>query len=405
MRPLHSIFWDYFIDKRLGGPPGYLAHLRAGLDLLPPNPNVEIWIDCYSESHFPKSEKRSLTQGELRSELIRQIRYFENPGNFELSHEEFARLMRRRPKSVHLHTSPLAYKVIRTFKRHGIDNIPVILTSHTPESNGKEMADQYRVPGMEPSLVQHFEDCVRFIEALAFQSSDIWVFPSREAMEPYYATIPDFERWERGRDIRFIETGASQPRQSVATGQAKAHFGLSGRKVVSFIGRHNEVKGYDIFCRVASRLLEMREDVSVLVAGAPNPHLPPPVHQRWTELGWYGFPGDVLAASDIYVLPNRMTYYDLILIEALAIQAPIVASATGGNKSVAEQTKGAILLYDGSEDELLKKILILLERETPQVQAILGTLEHAYERFYTPEKFAQRYETLIEGIHEDYKIV
>ncbi|MEW9526643.1 glycosyltransferase family 4 protein [Agrobacterium radiobacter] len=401
MRLLHSIFWDYFIDRRFGGPPGYLAHLRAGLDQLPPNPEFDIWIDCYPEAHFaPQGPHRDPSQ----QELISHIRYFEEIGNFELSEAEFDRLMRHRPASVHLHTSPLAYKVIRTFKRHGITGIPVILTSHTPESNGKEMADQYRVPGIDPRLCDRFERAVRFIEALAFQAADIWMFPSREAMEPYFATIPKFDTWMNGKDIRYVETGACLPRQSVFTDQAKAKFGLSGRKVISFMGRHNEVKGYDVFCDAATKLLAEREDVTILVAGAPNPLIEAPRDPRWIELGWYGYPGDVLAASDVFVLPNRMTYFDLVLIEAIGMKTRVVASSTGGNKSVAKMSKNAIALFDGSIDDLKRQISNVLDDTLESTRRLVDTLDRAYEQYFTPLRFASRYQEMIHDVYRDHGI-
>lgn len=401
MRFFHSIFWDYFISTRFGGPPGYLAHLRAGLDRLPPNPDFDIWIDCYPESHFPPQGPR---REPSQSELLGHIRYFEDIGNFELSEAEFKRLMGRQPASVHLHTSPLAYKVIRSFKRHGVTGVPVILTSHTPESNGKEMADQYRIPGIAPGLCDRFERAVRFVEGLAFQAADIWMFPSPEAMEPYFATIPKFETWARGKDIRYVETGASLPKQSVASDQAKAKFGLSGRKVVSFMGRHNEVKGYDLFRQAAIELLGARDDVTILVAGAPNPQIEAPQDPRWIELGWYGYPGDILAASDVFVLPNRMTYFDLVLIEALGMKTRVVASATGGNKSVAALTNGAVSLFDGSVADLILKVSNALDDASAETKRMVSVLDSAYDKHFKPVIFARKYEKMMYDIYRDYNI-
>lgn len=398
MRLMHSIFWDYFIDKRFGGPTGYLAHLRTGLDALPANPEFDIWIDCHPESHFP-SQAQSVPS---LADLMGHIRYFENLDNFVLSDEEFARLMRLDPSSVHLHTSPLAYKVIRSFKRHGVTDIPILVTSHTPESNGKEMADQYRNLDFSPRLVRRLEDAVCFVEALAFQAANIWVFPSREAMEPYIATIPKFETWSRDKDIRFVQTGAGKPRISVPPAEAKAKFGLAGRKVVSFIGRHNEVKGYDIFCAAAAALLKTHDDIVVLVAGTPNAAIQPPKSDRWIELGWYPYPGDVLAASDVFVLPNRMTYFDLVLIEALAMTTRVVASATGGNRTVAQQTSGAVTLFDGSVEDLQFKVASILAEPNESRKAFIEKMDEYYTTFYTEEQFARRYQQVIRNIYADY---
>jgi glycosyltransferase involved in cell wall biosynthesis len=334
-------------------------------------------------------------------ELLAHIEYFENPDNFDLSDEDFRRLMRVNPSTVHLHTSPLAYKVIRCFQRHGITDIPVMLTSHTPESNGKEMADLFRGEGFDNRLTARLESAVRLVEALAFRAADIWIFPSPEAMEPYLATIPCFENWLRGKDVRFVATGALPPRTSMDSKLAKSRLDVAGRKVVSFIGRHNTVKGYDIFCEAAKTILGMRPDIYILVAGARNSSMPTPKHARWRELGWYPTPGDILSASDVFVLPNRMTYFDLVLIEALAMKTITVASATGGNKSINEMTGGALSLFDGSSDDLVAKVLEALTDEPPTNKR-RGLLSEAYETHFTPEKFAIRYRDVVRQVHQDY---
>ena len=41
----HLLYYDWHLDIRAGGPPGYLANLRYGLDRIP-NPNnfeIELW--------------------------------------------------------------------------------------------------------------------------------------------------------------------------------------------------------------------------------------------------------------------------------------------------------------------------------------------------------------------------
>ena len=39
LRPKILIYYDYYIDIRAGGPTGYLANLRCGLDRIP-NPEL-----------------------------------------------------------------------------------------------------------------------------------------------------------------------------------------------------------------------------------------------------------------------------------------------------------------------------------------------------------------------------
>lgn len=41
---------------------------------------------------------------------------------------------------------------------------------------------------------------------------------------------------------------------------------------------------------------------------------------------------DLLQEVDVFVLPNRQTYYDLILLEVMRAGKPVLLTTTGGNK-------------------------------------------------------------------------
>ena len=120
------------------------------------------------------------------------------------------------------------------------------------------------------------------------------------------------------------------------------------------------------------------------------------MHGRWIKLGWAD-PAEVFRAADVFCLPNRQTYYDLVLLEALSSGSFVVASATGGNKSVFHETGGAITLYDGEAGLLpaLRQALDLPEaaREAQRAQALA-----AWEANYTLEAFARRFVALTETL-------
>lgn len=53
---------------------------------------------------------------------------------------------------------------------------------------------------------------------------------------------------------------------------------------------------------------------------------------RWKEVGWTNDSQSIIAASDVFVLPNRETYFDIIMLEVLSCGKIVIASRTGGNK-------------------------------------------------------------------------
>jgi glycosyltransferase involved in cell wall biosynthesis len=251
-------------------------------------------------------------------------------------------------------------------------------------------------------LADDLEHAARVMEAKAFRESDVWVLPSEEAMEPYFATIPEFRHWMKGKDVRFIRSGVMGPKTKLSAADAKAKFGLSGKRVVSFIGRHIPVKGYDLFIEAARQLLDEFDDLHILVAGGLD-GLDRPDHPRWTELGWYGAPQEVIRASDLFILPNRMTYYDLVLLEAMSLGAAILATETGGNKTMHLDSPGALALCPPDATGLAQVVRNLLN--DPSRRAALGAkARREYETTYNHVAFARSYVELVRSIRSDHRI-
>ena len=152
--------------------------------------------------------------------------------------------------------------------------------------------------------------------------------------------------------------------------------------VISYVGRHNEIKGYDALKELGKHLLDAYDNVYVFIAGTEGPlyHLE---HNRWIEVGWTKDPGSVIQASDIFVLPNKETYFDLVMLEVLSLGQIVVASYTGGNKS-------GIFLYNNNieAENIISQIIKMPEEERKELRR--KNLE-LYKAEFTNEAFAKRY--------------
>ena len=80
---------------------------------------------------------------------------------------------------------------------------------------------------------------------------------------------------------------------------------------------------------------------------------------------------------------------------------PVIATNTGGNKSVQDVT-GSLIMYDGSANDLEKKLSEFLNKTEAEKKELSTKILKAYADNYTPEHFAQRYIDLIEQIYKDY---
>lgn len=392
----HLVLSDWFLDQRAGGPPGYLANLRLGLDRLAGLNETNVFIQSL------KKEGADYTPTYLARDLENLVSAFTNLDNLTLSEQGASALEKHKPLSVHCNVCAEMVKIMNWYDKKLIARPILIFTSHSPESWGKEVADIWRLNGFRDEQVEELERCSRVLEAKAFRYSDAWIFPSEEAMEPYWKTIPQFSEWVRNKPIQFVRTGAPRLKCSLSKEEAKRKFGLSNFKVIAFLGRHIKVKGYDLLQEAAKNVLSDAQDVAFLIAGRLD-GLPPLQHERWKELGWYQKPEEVLTAADIFVLPNRMTFFDLMLIEAMSMGTAIVASATGGNKTVAQDTDNAIRLFEPNVDHLAATLIDLLNNPSEQ-ERLRMKAQAAYVDHYTTTKFAEAYINAVTKIQQEFSV-
>ncbi len=414
----HLLYYDWHLDIRAGGPPGYLANLRYGLDRIP-NPDyfeIELWalkkqpenhrkskwkdfinnhrfLRYLSANYFSKSERRWFRN---------YVRFLKGIDEQLIQDEVIEKIKNENIKMVHCNYVIDAIKVINTLKIKKIQNVKVVLTSHMPEAPSSENYSLAVEMGYSEKKASEFRKLWEHIEERAFCESDILIFPSKEAMEPYEETLPDFKEWIRDKDVRFFQTGAKALETAKTKEELKKQFCVpAGKNVVVYIGRHNEVKGYDVFIEAGKKVLSKRDDTLFLVGGKANNLIPPPRNQNWRELGWIN-PAEVLKIADVFVLSNKRTYFDLILLEAMSTGTPIIASNTGGNKSVQKVTN-SLMLYDGTSKDLEEKLTEFLNKSQDEKTELSNKVLEAYKNNYTPEHFAQRYIDLMNEIYKDYE--
>ena len=154
-------------------------------------------------------------------------------------------------------------------------------------------------------------------------------------------------------------------------------------------------KGYDILQTIGLEALK-NETVYVLAAGKEKP-LQGPKHPRWIEVGWTNDPHSLIAASDVFVLPNRETYFDLVMLEVLSLGQIVLASRTGGNKFFANKQCDGIMLYENEKEAvgILEKLMGLSENERARLR---NSCLEIFDEYFTLEKFADHYIELYDGL-------
>ena len=415
-KPTNLTYLDLKADIRSGGPSGYIANLQVGLNNINPSNLIENYILTPSESwHEPEKNwlqkliykypvTKYLYVNYFSKERRKMYKYFckkiEALDYDILPDDVIQKIKDKNIKTIHCHRLEDFYRIRNTFKQLNRD-VKFILTSHCPESISYEIYDIFKDFGYSEKKLIYLKNLWQKVEEKAFKKADILIFPSKEAMDPYYETIPEFYEWTKDKDIRFFQTGAKALETSKTKEELKKQFGVpEDKNIVVYIGRHNEVKGYDVLVEAGKKILKDRDDTLFLIGGKTNSLIEPPKNKNWRELGWVN-PAELLKIADVFVLPNKRTYFDLILLEVMSTGTPVIASNTGGNKSVQQVTQ-SLIMFDGSVDDLDKKLSEFLNKSETEKRELSDKLLKAYENNYTPEKFAQRYVDLIEKIYKDY---
>ena len=131
---------------------------------------------------------------------------------------------------------------------------------------------------------------------------------------------------------------------------------------IVYLGRLSNEKGIDILVKAA--LLGLR---GVVVAG-DGPMKP--LVERAAQKGFLKFLGPlprrralrILAGSDVVVLPSREEGISTVLLEAMALKVPIIATKVGGTKEVIRDGEEAVLINPRAR-EIVKAVKLLLVDE------------------------------------------
>ena len=204
----------------------------------------------------------------------------------------------------------------------------------------------------------------------------------------------------RGRDPEYL--GVRSPERA---NRARETFGLeSGRPLVVAVARHFHMKGLDILLRAFPLVVGSVPEALLVIAGRDGPATPE-LRQLIAEggmqdnvelVGYRPDVPDLMTAADVMVLPSRAEGSPGALIEAMALELPVVASDIPSVRDIAGgEPPSAVLTRLESFEEMSIGITNVLQ--TPELAAELA--ERGRQRFvdsYTIEAVAERMKSFYE---------
>lgn len=288
---------------------------------------------------------------------------------------------------VHFHTTMDMYWAKDDLKDY---QGKVILTLHAPTMPCKQMFSM--LTDFERKYMKWFYKKLPQIDNWAIKRADYIVVACEEAEEPYYHEWPNYKNFHDKNKNKYLymETGTEQKKYDVDRNKVREKYNIpQDAFVISYVGRHNEIKGYDSLKKIAKVILEEKEDIYFLIAGSEGP-LFRLENDRWIEVGWTNDPGAIINASDLFLLPNKETYFDLILLEVLSLGQLVLATYTGGNRYFKKYNDTGIFLYKNI-NEAINYIYKLLNIDSAERSRLRNKNYNLYLEKFTNEAFAKRY--------------
>jgi glycosyltransferase involved in cell wall biosynthesis len=354
-----------------GGPAGYLGNYRTYLQtvgcreisFLGDMPELASSDGRDIEAVIPRFARRALRKsGSIARKAVRALG-LRSPGiealrdSIRRAERPYALEDRRLDEFdvIHFHSTWEVFNARRVLDDY---RGKVVVMSHSPKPWHRELIEDFLGLRME-SISKALAARVEKIDAFGFGRADAVMFPCEDSMESYSRRWPRFDGLVRGKRLMFVPT-AFEPLSAGIPGPGgleRAALGLPAEGVVAFFaGRHTEVKGYDFLLERGPELLDRWPNLRIVCAGAENSRYKI-AHPRWIELGWRKDVAQLMGAVDFYLLPNRETYFDLVLLEAMACRLPVVLSETGGNKYFKDYRSRGLRFFDiGSKSSFVDAV-------------------------------------------------
>jgi glycosyltransferase involved in cell wall biosynthesis len=372
--------------KQVGGPAGYLWNLKQGLDKID---DPEIQIDFYKNT--PKRIESNIKVRIIVPKRILEIRraidyarFLKKTFPIDESLKDF--------DYIHFHWTEEMF-LNRNFLKDYAGK--VILTSHSPCAMHKEKIA--RLNPKDYKFLKKEIDKLEEMDRYSFTRADHVIFPCEEAEEPYYNT------WQHYKDVRdvskyhYVPTGIIGCSVKVSREEYRKKYNIPENAfVVSYAGRHNEIKGYYDLKAIGQSILEKNPNVYFLIAGVEEP-IKGLNDDRWIEVGWTNDPHSLIAASDVFMLPNKETYFDLILLEVISLGVPVLMTETGGNKYFKQFNCSGLNFYN-INDEAVEKINQMLSLDESTKTNMHKSVYELFKKEFTVDVFAKKYLNILKEI-------
>jgi len=151
--------------------------------------------------------------------------------------------------------------------------------------------------------------------------------------------------------------------------EAKRRLGIpANRLLIGAIGRLSEEKGFDLLIAAVDRLLEQGFDVELRIAGEGDQqdYLARLIRAKGREdrirlVGYQAQTIPLYEAMDVFVLSSLREGLPNVVLEAMAMEVPVIATRVAGIPRLVHHGQNGLLIEPGSTPELTDALLSVLQ--------------------------------------------
>jgi len=293
--------------------------------------------------------------------------------------------------------------------RHGYSEISQLLKKELTDKNidilhSHRYKENLLAAGMKKNglcryLVQTVHGTGEQFSGINRIKNGLYNFMNRRVTRKYFSRViavsKDLEKqliskYPRDKVVT-IHNGVNRERLQPVNGAAEMRRELQiteNQPLIGTAGRMVPVKGYDLLLKAAEYIVEDSPQVMFIIAG--DGPLKEDLQRKSVEMGlennvkFIGFREDIidiLNCLDVFVMSSHHEGIPMVLLEAMAMQKPVISTAVGGIKEIIQDNVSGLLVKPGDFKSLALACMIMLNRQEIRTQLSLGAVKRIRDEF------------------------
>lgn len=219
-----------------------------------------------------------------------------------------------------------------------------------------------------------------------FNRANIIVLPNKDTIEIYKNNI------NKKSTIHFIISGCAKPINLRS-------YPLDSEKInLLYIGRRTNIKGFDILLETFEKIRKKRSDINLLLLGGGEKI----ENDGVFDIGFSNTPHNWINSVDYVISTNRQSYFDLAVMETIAVGTPIMMTSSQGHKMfIQDGSEGIIDLGEAKVENISEYILSTALLKKKNNSLAVEANKKLFEEKYSKEKYLERLNDFCKALLND----